>query len=84
MFLNEVLRALGMDTVDIGQDVGWVLDEDGNGSVDFGIAEILSEYRDHVVDDQDGEPSFWIELNCQGYIRDKIWKASKATRKGKE
>lgn len=84
LFLNEVLRALGMDTVDIGQDVGWVLDEDGNGSVDFGIAEILSEYRDHIIDDEDGDPSFWIELNCQGYIRDKIWKASKAARKGKE
>ena len=79
MFLNEALRALGLPEVEIGQDVGWIFDKNNDYKIDFGIAEFIREHAEHLDDENDS--AFWLEMNCDGYIRDKIWKASREARK---
>ena len=79
LFLNEALRALGMPEVEIGQDVGWIFDKNNDYKIDFGIAEFIKEHAEHLDDENDS--AFWLEMNCDGYIRDKIWKASREARK---
>jgi hypothetical protein len=79
LFLNEALRALGLPEVEIGQDVGWIFDKNNDYKIDFGIAEFIREHAEHLDDENDS--AFWLEMNCDGYIRDKIWKASREARK---
>jgi Family of unknown function (DUF6353) len=67
VFLNEVYDLLGLERSQEGQVVGWVLDGDGDGFIDFGIFEA------HNEDFLDGwEKSIILDFNVDGVIYDKI------------
>lgn len=70
VFLNEVRRMLGLDDKPEGQLVGWVLNGDGDGYVDFGVFEgdVYSALR-FVNGD---ERSILLDFNVDGIMWDKI------------
>lgn len=71
IFLNEVYDALGLPRSKEGQVVGWVLDGNGDGFVDFGIFDDLT--NPHVRDFVNGrEYSILLDFNVDGLIYDKI------------
>lgn len=70
MFLNEVLRDLGLPETKAGQEVGWVVNpcenHKGDNYIDFGL---------EAVDDVDKETlkftrRYVLHFNCDGYILD--------------
>lgn len=77
LFLNDVLKRLGMDPVPNGQLVGWLFDESeghqGDNFVDFGLCEGYASAHDEIMCDQDTlKKSIRLNFNCQGEIWDKI------------
>lgn len=71
IFLNEVYDSLGIPRTKEGQVVGWVLDGKGDGYVDFGIFDDLTNPR--VRDFVNGrEYSILLDFNVDGLIFDKI------------
>lgn len=67
VFLNEVYDALGFDRSSEGQIVGWVLNSEGDGYIDFGIFEVLSPMA------MDGtERCIVLDFNVDGAVYDKI------------
>jgi hypothetical protein len=71
IFLNEVYDALGIPRSKEGAIVGWVLDGNGDGFVDFGIFDDLTNPR--VRDFVNGrEYSILLDFNVDGVIYDKI------------
>lgn len=71
LFLNEVYDSLGIPRTKEGQVVGWVLDGNGDGFVDFGIFDDLT--NPHVRDFVNGrEYSILLDFNVDGLIFDKI------------
>jgi hypothetical protein len=71
IFLNEVYDALGIPRTKEGAVVGWVLDGTGDGFVDFGIFDDLTNPR--VRDFVNGrEYSILLDFNVDGVIFDKI------------
>lgn len=71
VFLNEVYDALGLERSQAGQAVGWVLSEDGDNFVDFGIFDI----RNHKgLNPSSSRPDgvFFLDFNVDGVILDKI------------
>lgn len=74
LFLNEVYQSLGMSRTKAGQYVGWVYDKskdaEGDGYVDFGLADF---YRKGIQDFVDGyERSILLDFNVDGVIDDKL------------
>jgi hypothetical protein len=67
LFLNEVYEALGLEWSQAGQHVGWKLDGDGDGFVDFGIYEIGDESSRSFVNGV--EPVIFLDFNVDGPIR---------------
>lgn len=71
LFLNEVYDSLGIERTKEGVIVGWVLDGNGDGFVDFGIFDDLT--NPHVRDFVNGrEYSILLDFNVDGVIYDKI------------
>lgn len=71
VFLNEVYDALGLERSQAGQAVGWVLSEEGDNFVDFGIFDI----RNHKgLNPSSSRPDgvFFLDFNVDGVILDKI------------
>ncbi len=66
LFLNEVLDMLGFQRVRAGQAVGWMLNGDGDGYVDFGVFNIHSEPNRNFVNGL--EKSIWLNFNVDGDI----------------
>jgi hypothetical protein len=66
LFLNEVLDMVGIPRTRAGQTVGWILDGDGDGFVDFGIFDIRSEANRNFVNGL--EKSIWLNFNVDGDI----------------
>lgn len=66
MFLNEVLDMLGIQRTRAGQTVGWMLNGDGDGYIDFGIFNIYSEANRKFVNGL--EKSIWLDFNVDGDI----------------
>ena len=66
LFLNEVLDMLGFQRVRAGQAVGWMLNGDGDGYVDFGVFNIHSEANRNFVNGL--EKSIWLNFNVDGDI----------------
>ncbi len=67
LFLNEVYDMLGIDRSSSGQVVGWVINDDGDNFVDFGIFEA------HNAPFVNGyERSILLDFNVDGVVVDKI------------
>jgi len=72
VFLNEVYDALGIDRTPEGAVVGWILGEDEDNFVDFGVYNHESERARLFVNG--GEKSILLDFNVSGVIFDKIGK----------
>jgi hypothetical protein len=66
LFLNEVLDMLGIQRTRAGQTVGWMLNGDGDGYIDFGIFDIHKEANRNFVNGL--EKSIWLDFNVDGDI----------------
>lgn len=68
LFLNDVLKMVGIPQCTAGQTVGWVLNskEKGDGYVDFGIFNIHCEANRNFVNGL--EKSIWLNFNVDGDI----------------
>lgn len=70
VFLNEVYDMLDIPRSQLGAVTGWVLNGDGDGYIDFGMADIT---RDKVRDFVNGyERSILLDFNVDGVIYDLI------------
>jgi hypothetical protein len=69
VFLNEVYDMLGIGRTKPGQVVGWMLSENGDNFVDFGIYDGNDRARDFV---NGREGSILLDFNVDGLIYDKI------------
>lgn len=70
VFLNEVYDILGIPRSQAGAVVGWVLSEDGDNFIDFGI---YSTRNQDAVDFVNGyEESILLDFNVDGLIYDLI------------
>lgn len=66
VFLNEVYEALGFQGTNYGQLVGWSLDSDGDGYIDFGFDREENEQQSNFVEGK--ERSIWLDFNVDGPI----------------
>lgn len=67
VFLNDVYDSLGMERSKAGSIVGWVVDGDGDGYIDFGLFEVTSQ---RFINNQ--ERSILLDFNVDGVVFDKI------------
>jgi hypothetical protein len=65
--LNEVYDSLGLERSQAGQIVGWSLDGNGDGYVDFGIHDIADESNRAFVNGL--EHTVFLDFNVDGPIR---------------
>lgn len=63
IFLNDVYKALGFEPTEAGQFVGWVVNGEGDGRVDFGLHLVHS--RDLAPGDN---PGVWLDFNVDGPV----------------
>lgn len=70
LFLNEVYEMLGIPHSQAGAVVGWVVSEDGDNFVDFGIFDIHKPKSREFVNGY--ETSILLDFNVDGVIVDKI------------
>lgn len=66
LFLNEVYEALDIPPTQLGQVVGWMLNGDGDGFVDFGIYDVRDERKRAFVNGR--ERSILLDFNVDGDI----------------
>lgn len=67
VFLNEAYDALGLDRSSAGSVVGWVIGDDGDNFIDFGLFEASnSQFLNGW------EPRILLDFNVDGVIYDKI------------
>lgn len=66
VFLNEVYKALGFEQTRYGQVVGWVLSENGDNYVDFGIYDATTQEKRMFINGD--ERSVWLDFNVSGNI----------------
>lgn len=69
VFLNEVYDWLGIDRSKAGSVVGWVISEDGDNFIDFGIYGENQQARNFV---NGREGAILLDFNVDGIIYDKI------------
>lgn len=70
IFLNEVYDMLDIPRTKDGQKIGWILDRDGKGYVDFGIYDMDRERTRAFINGT--EPCILLDFNVDGVIHDKI------------
>lgn len=70
LFLNEVYNMLGIPHSQAGAVVGWVISDDGDNFVDFGIFEGDNQVARDFVNGREG--SILLDFNVDGVIWDKI------------
>lgn len=75
VFLNEVYDMLGIERTRAGAVVGWVVSEDGDNYIDFGIYDGNEKARDFV---NGREGAILLDFNVDGVIYDKIEKPEEA------
>lgn len=72
IFLNEVYEQLGLPATEAGTIVGWMLDNEGDGFVDFGIFNPKTdEVRNYVKNDGTGAPIL-LDFNVDGPVNHKL------------
>jgi hypothetical protein len=69
VFLNEVYDSLGIERTKAGQVVGWVISEDGDNFIDFGLYANNGKVRDFI---NGREGAILLDFNVDGVIYDKI------------
>lgn len=69
MFLNEVYDRLGLERTRAGSVVGWVISEDGDNFIDFGVFDGSGASRSFV---NAREGAILLDFNVDGVIWDKI------------
>lgn len=69
VFLNEVYQSLGLDHSKAGAVVGWVLNEDGDNYIDFGMTRDTPAVREFI---NGHESAILLDFNVDGVIYDKI------------
>lgn len=69
VFLNEVYKSLGIDHSQAGAVVGWVVGDDGDNYIDFGVFRNEGNTNDFV---NGREGSILLDFNVDGVIYDKI------------
>jgi hypothetical protein len=67
LFLNDVYDSLGIERTRAGQIVGWLVNGEGDGFIDFGIFEA---HNADFVNNQ--EPSIILDFNVDGNILNQI------------
>lgn len=70
LFLNEVYNLLGFDPTDEGMVVGWVLNGDGDGYVDFGLFDSNDDAKREFINNS--ERCVLIDPNVDGVIYGKL------------
>lgn len=70
VFLNEIYDSLGIDRSKAGAVVGWVVSDDGDNFIDFGIFDSNREGARDFVNGREG--SILLDFNVDGVIYDKI------------
>lgn len=70
LFLNEVYNMLGIPKTQAGQVVGWKLNKDGDGYVDFGIYDVTDERKRAFVNGF--ERNILLDFNVDGVIYDRL------------
>jgi hypothetical protein len=66
VFLNDVYKALGIETTQMGQQVGWWYNKGGDNFIDFGF---LNEDRPTVREFTNGKnPNILLDFNVDGLI----------------
>jgi hypothetical protein len=66
VFLNDIYDALGFERTSAGQIVGWLLNGEGDGHVDFGI------YEARNIHFLNGNDFCWLDFNVDGPIYEMI------------
>jgi len=67
VFLNEIYDMLGLERSQAGAVVGWVLDGEGDGYIDFGMFEVRNSRFVNQI-----ERSILLDFNVDGVVYDKI------------
>lgn len=80
VFLNDVYKALGLSPTEPGQVVGWMLNEGGDGYIDFGI---WDSPGNGIVDFVNGRSNaLLLDFNVDGVIHTKLAKFDKTKTEG--
>jgi hypothetical protein len=69
VFLNEVYDSLGIERTQAGQVVGWVVSNEGDNFIDFGMYTNEHKVRDFI---NGREGAILLDFNVDGIIYDKI------------
>lgn len=69
LFLNEVYDSLGLQRTKAGSVVGWIISENGDNHVDFGVFDNHQTARDFV---NGRAGSILLDFNVDGVIYDRI------------
>lgn len=75
VFLNDILKELGMEPVPYGQAVGWVYNrgDEESSIIEFNINDVHPDDATQAVVNEDHEGSdIYLRFNTQGVIWDKI------------
>jgi hypothetical protein len=78
VFLNEVYDMLGLERSRAGAVVGWIISEEGDNFIDFGIWSADSEMSRHFVNGREG--SILLDFNVDGVVWDKIKESERGER----
>lgn len=70
VFLNEVYEELGMDATNAGSVVGWVISDDGDNFIDFGIWNGNDHKARDFVNGREG--AILLDFNVDGVVWDKV------------
>ena len=72
LFLNDVYEHLGFKKTPMGQLVGWIMDGDGDGYIDFGLYDISRGGDAKIQFINAEENSIWLDFNVDGVIYELI------------
>lgn len=78
IFLNEVYDMLGLERSRAGAVVGWIISDDGDNYIDFGVFDGDSRNSRDFVNGREG--SLLLDFNVDGVIYDQIPESKKGER----
>lgn len=81
VFLNEVYQELGLPHTKAGAIVGWIIGEDGDNYIDFGVFDPDRNRARDFVNGREG--SILLDFNVDGVIFDKLPEVKEAVRRAR-